>query len=133
MKKATEAWIKKAEGDFRMMKSLMATNDEAQFDGVCYHAQQCVEKLLKALCIDHDLEFPRTHDLQKLFEVLRSTYAPLSNIKKELEELTELGAEFRYPDEFASGFEATRALDLCVTCRKSLLEILGPVEGTLFP
>jgi HEPN domain-containing protein len=133
MKQPTEFWLKKSDGDFKMMRSLMDSNDPAQFDGVCFHAQQSIEKLLKALCIELDIKFRRTHDLEELLELLVSNYPSLRLIQVELRKLTELGGDFRYPDEFATQFEASQAVDLCVKCRETILALLGPREGRLFP
>jgi HEPN domain-containing protein len=36
--------------------------------GATFHAQQCVEKYLKALLVAPGLAFPRTHDLTALDE-----------------------------------------------------------------
>ena len=33
------------------------------YDGVCFHAQQCIEKYLKAKLVEADIDFPKTHNL----------------------------------------------------------------------
>lgn len=40
-------WVKKAEVDFRAANKLLEDPDSAE--AVCFHAQQCAEKYLKAL------------------------------------------------------------------------------------
>jgi HEPN domain-containing protein len=115
------------------MKILFTTNDEAGFDSVCYHAQQCIEKLLKGLCIEYDVASPRSHDLQKLVDLLIPKFPELKRSSNQLKALTNLGAEFRYPDEFASTHDAERAMALCTELRESLRTFLGPTEGMLFP
>ncbi|MCC5847708.1 MAG: HEPN domain-containing protein [Verrucomicrobia bacterium] len=62
----------------------------------CYHAQQCVEKALKAMILYHQTSFPYTHDLAKLFGLLHG----LCEIPNGLEEaviLTGYAVEGRYP------------------------------------
>jgi HEPN domain-containing protein len=62
----------------------------------CYHAQQCVEKALKAMILHHHASFPYTHDLAKLFALLRG----LCEIPNGLEEaaiLSGYAVEGRYP------------------------------------
>ena len=44
----------------------------APLAAVCFHAQQAVEKSLKAVLFLHLIEFRRTHDLVKLAELLRN-------------------------------------------------------------
>jgi HEPN domain-containing protein len=41
---AQYAWLRQSLNDFEMAKILLSSN---KWDGVCYHAQQAVEKLLK--------------------------------------------------------------------------------------
>ena len=60
-----DAWIKKAESDFRNIEIVMPAED-APFDTVCFHAQQAAEKYLKALLTFYGVPFGRTHDLPEL-------------------------------------------------------------------
>lgn len=48
MKQRTIEWIEKAEGDISIAMREMAAS-EPVWDGICFHAQQCAEKYLKAL------------------------------------------------------------------------------------
>jgi len=42
------------------------------FDMVCFHAQQAVEKSLKALLAARDEEYPHRHDIGELTQYWRS-------------------------------------------------------------
>ena len=44
---------------------------------VCFHAQQAVEKLLKAALVNRGIIFSRIHNLAHLAEMLTQTGAPL--------------------------------------------------------
>jgi HEPN domain-containing protein len=64
---------------------------------VGFHAQQAVEKALKALLIDHGVEFRRTHDLQTLADRLSSDLGlqlPVS--EAQLRRLIPFAVEARY-------------------------------------
>jgi HEPN domain-containing protein len=51
MKPMTAEWVAKAEGDFAMVERESHARKNPNYDGVCFHAQQCAEKYLKArLC-----------------------------------------------------------------------------------
>ena len=63
-------WVGKAEGDYRAATHLFTAEDATTYDAVCFHAQQCVEKYLKAILVDHSLPVPKTHDIGKLFGLL---------------------------------------------------------------
>lgn len=60
-------WIKKAEHDFGMAE--LALEDGKEFtDSICFHCQQCAEKMMKAYLIKKDIEFAKTHSLSYLLD-----------------------------------------------------------------
>jgi HEPN domain-containing protein len=133
MKESTARWLKKSDGNFHSMKTLLSLNDESVYDDVCALAQQTIEKLLKAICVEKSIQFPHTHDLRKLLYLLLEHFPSLRPLDQDLDDLTRLGGDFRYPDDFATKFEATKAAELAASIRAELKEILGPTEGMLFP
>jgi HEPN domain-containing protein len=48
MNPITNEWIDKAEGDFATAQRELQVVNDANYDAVCFHAQQCIEKYLKA-------------------------------------------------------------------------------------
>jgi len=75
MKRATAEWVTKAEGDFAMVEREARARKSPSYDGLCFHAQQCAEKYLKALLCEAAMEIPRTHDLVALLERLLRKFA----------------------------------------------------------
>jgi HEPN domain-containing protein len=65
----------------------------------CFHAQQAVEKALKAVMFLHGLEFRRTHDLEELSGTLADAGVKIPLEGEELRRLTPYAVEFRYDDE----------------------------------
>jgi HEPN domain-containing protein len=65
------------------------------FDAVCFHAQQCVEKLMKALLIHHNIVPPRTHNFTELDRLLRPVEPQWSWPVQELRFLTRASVDFR--------------------------------------
>ncbi len=63
-----------------------------------FHAQQAVEKSLKAVLAAASIEFPRTHNLSMLIELLRRSRVPLPPDADELPQLTPFGSALRYGD-----------------------------------
>jgi HEPN domain-containing protein len=59
------AWAERAEEDFLLARTALRRKQPLT-SGVCFHAQQCAEKYMKALLISKDAEFPKTHDLLML-------------------------------------------------------------------
>jgi HEPN domain-containing protein len=64
------SWIAKAENDYKAGWDEMQT-DKPATDMICYHMQQCVEKLLKAYLVVHATAFRKTHDIAELIEQCR--------------------------------------------------------------
>ncbi|MDP8241142.1 MAG: HEPN domain-containing protein [Candidatus Hatepunaea meridiana] len=97
MNETVKEWIAKAEGDFRTAGRELKTKDQPNYDAVCFHAQQCIEKLLKAILIHHKVIPPKTHDLAVLNQLLSSVYSGWSWTLEELRFLTRAAVEYRYP------------------------------------
>ena len=65
MKPAVARWLEFAEVDLRAARTLL---DEGSLSSVvCFHAQQCVEKSIKALIESKGLNPPKSHDLIMLY------------------------------------------------------------------
>ena len=60
---AQYAWLRQSLNDFEMAKILLVAN---KWDGVCYHAQQAVEKLLKFMLSDAGQAYRHTHSVHEL-------------------------------------------------------------------
>jgi HEPN domain-containing protein len=78
---------------------------QATIAALGFHAQQAVEKALKAVCTRQNMEVRRTHDLAALGQTLldRGTALPIS--VDELRSLNPFAVEFRYDDEITSSMK----------------------------
>jgi HEPN domain-containing protein len=90
-------WILKSEHDLIAAQQILLL-ETAPTDTVCYHAQQTVEKILKALLIQEGIEFSKTHNLLILLELLQDT--DLDNYRVVCELLTSYAIESRYPGDY---------------------------------
>ncbi len=111
-------WATKAEDDFRIVRRL-CEGASPSANGICFHAQQCVEKLIKALLIQNGFEPPRIHDLEQLRNMLGATAPSGMPAASDLAFLNVCAVEMRYP-----GFEpeqalVDRVLELCIAARKA--------------
>jgi HEPN domain-containing protein len=68
MKPTTAEWIEKAEGDFATMQRESRARRNPNYDAICFHAQQCAEKYLKARLVEADISFGKVHDLVALLD-----------------------------------------------------------------
>ena len=69
-------WIVKADHDLTAAAQILKLGKAAPTDTVCFHAQQCVEKYLKAILVYRNLPFPRSHDLRVLMAFSRGGHGP---------------------------------------------------------
>ncbi len=75
----------------------------------CFHAQQAIEKALKAVMCLHGIEYQRTHDLEELAGKLTDAAVILPVGQDELAALTPYAVQFRYDEEVVnliSGLQA---------------------------
>jgi len=107
-----EEWVNKAEGDRQTAKREVNVVDSPNWDAVCFHAQQAVEKYLKALCQQENIPFTRTHDLTQLLKALLPKYPDLASQSDNLEWLTTFAVEIRYPGESAIEGDAEKAVKI---------------------
>ena len=111
MKELTKEWIEKAEGDFAVANREYKAKIPV-YDAVCFHAQQCVEKYMKAILQENDLKFEKIHDLDVLLEKCKKFIPKLENFRRELIELSSFAVEIRYPGIKATREEAVSCLSV---------------------
>ncbi|MDO8730709.1 MAG: HEPN domain-containing protein [Candidatus Omnitrophota bacterium] len=107
--KLVREWVLKAEEDYFTVEVLTRQRKKRVHNSVCFHAQQCAEKYLKALLVSHKVPVRKTHDLGDLADTLQSYEPTLTLIADLLDGLTPYAAENRYPGEDATGREAKAA------------------------
>ncbi len=90
-------WIAYARGDLAAAEALAESPDVAPVFA-CFHCQQSVEKALKAVLISRDQEFPYTHNLRVLANMLPDDF-PDEHLP-DLEQLTVYAVHARYPSDF---------------------------------
>lgn len=108
MKPITRDWAAKAEADFATASREVRARTRPNHDAVCYHAQQCIEKYLKARLIEANIAFPKTHDLVLLLDLTLPVEPFWETFRDDLALLTTFSVALRYPDHSA---DRTMALD----------------------
>ncbi len=125
MKPLTREWVEKAEGDFISAQREYRARKLPNYDSACFHAQQCVEKYLKARLVEAGKPFSKTHDLAYLAGLLNEIEPFLLTFIHLLRELTDFAVEFRYPGESAEKEDARDAVKTCKEIRKLMRQQLG--------
>lgn len=69
MRQITQEWVDKAEDDWLSGLQVSRARKHRNYNLVCWLAQQCAEKYLKARLEEAGLPFKKTHDLVKLLQL----------------------------------------------------------------
>lgn len=93
MRPEASNWLDFAREDFQMAA---LAKDNQLFNQVCFHAQQAVEKMLKALIAEQGAQPPRTHKTADLLPLV--SIIDLSGQKTALIRLDRFYIPTRYPD-----------------------------------
>jgi len=124
MKKITEEWIAKAEKDYLVaIRELKA--DPPVTEAVCFHAQQCIEKYLKAILQENEVEFEKVHDLDILLNQCVGFTPELERFRDELVKLSTYAVDVRYPGFDVSKEEADECVEIMEKLRKVIRDYFG--------
>lgn len=124
--KAVRQWLDKALSDRRAIE-ILNKDAEPPLDAVCFHCQQYIGKLLKAVITRHGQEVQKTHDIRKLAEAVDSYVPGLTEIIDTADRLTIYGVETRYPARFTiiTPDKAKEAVEIAENVGEILLRYLG--------
>jgi HEPN domain-containing protein len=115
MKRIVAEWVEKAEGDFGVMQRELRGRKSPCFDAVCFHAQQCAEKYLKARLARAGVPFAKIHSLTTLLDQILPMEPLWESHRADLAHLSAYAVAYRYPGELADRSEAK---DAAVCCRR---------------
>ena len=124
MNRLTAEWIDKAEEDYQAA-TVLHDAEQPMHGAVCFHAQQCVEKYMKAVLHGAGTAVPRTHDLVELLEIGERLMPEMVSLESELDALTTYAVAARYPGRSASPERAQAAVELMSRVRSVLRLKLG--------
>jgi HEPN domain-containing protein len=124
MNPAVAEWVSKAEGDFVTAGRELRVRKSPNYDAVCFHAQQCAEKYLKAVLQESDERIPKIHFLLELLAMILKFDGSYEFLKADLEALEDYSVQFRYPGHFAEKEDAQFAYVAAGTVRKFIRQKL---------
>jgi HEPN domain-containing protein len=90
-------WLEHAMSDLVLAKTVK--RDAILLNQLCFHAQQCVEKSIKAVLLFSGVRFPRSHNIKVLYELIPQNMTPQS-LPGRISILTDYAVESRYPGDF---------------------------------
>ncbi|OGX35659.1 MAG: hypothetical protein A3C36_00375 [Omnitrophica WOR_2 bacterium RIFCSPHIGHO2_02_FULL_52_10] len=120
-----QQWRDKARKDLAAGAVLLKEEFE-DYDNVGFHAQQAAEKFIKAFLVRHQIEFPKSHDIALLRQLVARVDSRLAEKLAIADALTPYGVEFRYPGDLpaVSQGDGEKALRLAQQTRDLIMESL---------
>jgi HEPN domain-containing protein len=121
------AWLAKAEEDLLASRAVLVASMPS-YTAASFHAQQAAEKALKALLVQHQVEFTRTHDIGELLELLEPATPGITMRLAEAELLTRHAVQTRYPTSLPSvdRDEAARDIEVAEKVVSYVRAVLRP-------
>ena len=96
MKQSTREWLNAAGDDLITIENLL--DNPILTNIIAFHAQQAIEKSLKAIIEENGIVFIKTHNLQTLFLKIEEII-PFSVNERIISELDRLYVDTRYPND----------------------------------
>lgn len=115
--------LRRAESDLGACRRL-AEEPEMRDDVVGFHAQQAVEKAVKAALVLRGVDFPRTHDLDFLLARAEGNDLSVPQAIEDAEWLTPWGAQLRY-DESPAPLDRAAAIEAAASAVEWAQSILA--------
>lgn len=90
-------WLNKAAQDLALAERVLQEREFRELVG--FHCQQSVEKYVKAILVLRQVNFPKSHDIRKLVDLVQTVCPAIAEQLRNAEWLTPFGVEARYPSD----------------------------------
>jgi HEPN domain-containing protein len=122
-------WIEKAEADLeaaeRLAPSVAGSIRLREIVG--FHCQPTVEKYLKALLTFYQVEFPKTHEIERLLALVSGANRQAADVLSGAKWLGPFGVDTRYPGDAAEMLpgDEIKAIEIARLAKDVALRILA--------
>lgn len=116
----TQEWIRRGEAGYVTVQQLLLAEDPLLYNIICFHAQQCIEKYLKAWLQEANMPVPRTHNLEELLALIVPTLPAWSDWQPDLKIITKYAVESRYPGDPVTVENTQHACSVCEEVRRAV-------------
>lgn len=90
------SWLRRARSNLARAR-IGRLNPEILLEDSCFDAQQAAEKAIKAVLVSRNAEFPKTHVLVRLLDLVERAGVDVPPGIREAEVLTDFATHTRYP------------------------------------
>ena len=120
MNPLTRERVQNAEDDWDTMLTLVHQASRPLRDQICFHAQQCVEKYLKAWLQEANLRVPRTHDLNRLLNRIVPSQPEWRAWRLDFKKFKPHAVDVRYGTYSATETDVEHAVRVCTEVRHAI-------------
>ena len=115
-----QQWLTQAENDFGAAQLMLSEGKYLSLVG--FHSQQAAEKFLKAFLVEHQIEFPKTHEIRDLLSLVAQVDRRLAESLRSASALSPYGVDIRYPGDLPelSLEQAKTAVELAALVREQV-------------
>ena len=115
----TLEWVEKAEEDYNAAKWLQQAPNPLH-NSICFHAQQCIEKYLKAWLQEANIQAPRTHNLEELLDLIVVTLPEWQYWQPDFKIIMAYAVDPRYPGDSRTAEDTHHAMHICDAVRQAV-------------
>lgn len=117
-------WIEYANEDLRIAELAFKLSSNLPYRIIAFHSQQCAKKYPKTFMVYHKIDFPYTHNISTLIEMLLSV-VDLNKKLQQAKELSKYAVAVRYPTEYLkiSRSEALRTIKISRRVKKIITDL----------
>lgn len=113
-----QQWLNHAMSDLALAH-LGQNSKDVLPEQICFHAQQAVEKVLKAVLLHKRIRFPAIHDIEELVQIGRQEGVQFPDWAEDLASLTPYAVETRYPGHWED-FQETEVTEALAVAQKAV-------------
>jgi len=129
IRKIVGEWIYKADQDITSAEALLSQDPPLLYPS-CFHPQQAAEKYLKAYLTQRQVEFPKTHSIREVLNLVKTVDDELATELLPATALTPYGVEVRYPGDISepSQQETEEAISPAKKVHDAVMDRLGKIQ-----
>ena len=124
MNPLTLEWVRTAEADWKGLKMAQQASEPDLNNPICFDAQQCIEKYLKAWLQEANIPVPRTHDLNQLLALIVPSQPKWDAWQIAFSVLEPYAVDARYPGYLRTAAQVEHAIRICSEVRREVRAVL---------
>ena len=125
-----QQWLDKGNDDLRSAEYLSTMRHRTPDEIICFHCQQSAEKYIKGFLFLHDIEPPKTHDLNELLEMCVEINSNFSVLSPKMHILKTYAVAPRYPNDLGiTDYDMKTAIEYAKSVQEFILNIINDLQN----